>query len=121
MVAIHKPQSSLSALMAPLEESASPNRVALQRLLQLRAFVTIIGLLGLAILLPFSSIEVPLGVMLGLVLGVIVSLFIGFWRLRSSGPVLALELLGHLLADVILLILLLSQTGVSVTRLSPTC
>ena len=111
MVAIHKPQFSLRALMAPLEESASPNRVALQRLLQLRAFVTVIGLLGLAILLPFSSIEVPLGVVLGLVLGVIASLLIGFWRLRSSGPILALELLSHLLADVLLLVLLLSQTG----------
>ena len=112
MIAKHKQQSSLLALIAPLEESeASPNRIALQRLLQLRAFVTVIGLLGLAILLPFSSIKVPPNAIIGLLIGVAASLVIGFWRLRSAVSLLPLELLVHLLADVVLLILLLTQTG----------
>ena len=112
MIAKHKQQSSLLALIAPLEDSeASPNRIALQRLLQLRAFVTVIGLIGLAILLPFSSIEVPPSAIIGLLIGVAASLVIGFWRLRSAVSLLPLELLGHLLADVVLLILLLTQTG----------
>lgn len=112
MIAKHKQQSGLLALIAPLEESeTSPNRIALQRLLQLRAFVTVIGLLGLAILLPFSSIKVPPSAIIGLLIGVAASLVIGFWRLRSAGSLLPLELLGHLLADVVLLILLLTQTG----------
>ena len=112
MTAKHKQQSSLLALIAPLEDSeASPNRIALQRLLQLRAFVTVIGLLGLAILLPFSSTEVPPSAIIGLLIGVAASLVIGFWRLRSAVSLLPLELLGHLLADVVLLILLLTQTG----------
>ncbi|MDA8601488.1 ATP-binding protein [Gammaproteobacteria bacterium] len=112
MIAKHKQQSSLLALIAPLEDSeASPNRIALQRLLQLRAFVTVIGLLGLAILLPFSSIKVPPSAIIGLLIGVAASLVIGFWRLRSAVSLLPLELLGHLLADVVLLILLLTQTG----------
>jgi len=112
MTAKHKQQSSLLALIAPLEDSeASPNRIALQRLLQLRAFVTVIGLLGLAILLPFSSIEVPPSAIIGLLIGVAASLVIGFWRLRSAVSLLPLELLGHILADVVFLILLLTQTG----------
>ncbi|MDO7639150.1 MAG: hypothetical protein MUQ61_00635, partial [OM182 bacterium] len=112
MIAKHKQQSGLLALIAPLEESeTSPNRIALQRLLQLRAFVTVIGLIGLAILLPFSSIEVPPRAIVGLVFGVAASLVIGFWRLRSGTSLLPLELLCHLLADVGLLVLLLTQTG----------
>ncbi|MDP5004032.1 MAG: ATP-binding protein, partial [OM182 bacterium] len=71
----------------------------------------VIGLLGLAILLPFSSIEVPPSAIIGLLIGVAASLVIGFWRLRSAVSLLPLELLGHLLADVVLLILLLTQTG----------
>ena len=112
MIAKHKQQSGLLALIAHLEESeTSPNRIALQRLLQLRAFVTVIGLIGLAILLPFSSIEVPPRAIVGLVFGVAASLVIGFWRLRSGASLLPLELLCHLLADVGLLVLLLTQTG----------
>ena len=67
MIAKYKQQSRLLALIAPLEDSeASPNRTAHQRLLQLRAFVTIIGLMGLAILLPFSSMKVPPSAIIGL-------------------------------------------------------
>ena len=48
---------------------------------------------------------------MGLLIGFAASLVIGFWLFRSAVSRRPLELLGHLLADVVLLILLLTQTG----------
>ena len=107
-----KKTSRLLDLIAPLQANdAPPNRLALQRLMQLRGFVTLIGLLGLAALQPFSGVGVPLPPLALLVLGVSGSVALGYWRLRAQASVTLAELLGHLVIDVGLLVFLLSFTG----------
>ncbi len=107
-----KKTSRLLDLIAPLQANdAPPNRLALQRLMQLRGFVTLIGLLGLAALQPFSGVGVPLPPLALLVLGVSGSVALGYWRLRAQASVTLAELLGHLMIDVGLLVFLLSFTG----------
>ena len=104
--------SNLLKLLAPVQDSdAAPNRVGLQRLILLRGFVTAIGLVGLALLQPFSSIDVPLNAIAVLSCAVAASLVFGYWRLRRGASIVPLELLGHLLIDVSLLVGLLWLTG----------
>jgi two-component system sensor histidine kinase RegB len=104
--------SNLLKLLAPVQDSdAAPNRVGLQRLMLLRGFVTAIGLIGLALLQPFSSIDVPLNAIAVLSCAVAASLIFGYWRLRRGASITPLELLGHLLVDVSLLVGLLWLTG----------
>lgn len=104
--------SNLLKLLAPVQDSdAAPNRVGLQRLMLLRGFVTAIGLVGLALLQPFSSIDVPLNAIAVLSCAVAASLVFGYWRLRRGASIAPLELLGHLLIDVSLLVGLLWLTG----------
>lgn len=104
--------SNLLKLLAPVQDSdAAPNRVGLQRLMLLRGFVTAIGLIGLALLQPFSSIDVPLNAIALLSCAVAASLVFGYWRLRRGASIAPLELLGHLLIDVSLLVGLLWLTG----------
>lgn len=104
--------SNLLKLLAPVQDSdAAPNRVGLQRLMLLRGFVTAIGLVGLALLQPFSSIDVPLNAIAVLSCAVAASLVFGYWRLRRGASIVPLELLGHLLIDVSLLVGLLWLTG----------
>lgn len=104
--------SNLLKLLAPVQDSdAAPNRVGLQRLMLLRGFVTAIGLIGLALLQPFSSIDVPLNAIAVLSCAVAASLVFGYWRLRRGASITPLELLGHLLVDVSLLVGLLWLTG----------
>ena len=104
--------SNLLRLLAPVQDSdAAPNRVGLQRLMLLRGFVTAIGLIGLALLQPFSSIDVPLNAIAVLSCAVAASLVFGYWRLRRGASITPLELLGHLLVDVSLLVGLLWLTG----------
>ena len=104
--------SNLLKLLAPVQASdAAPNRVGLQRLMLLRGFVTAIGLIGLALLQPFSSIDVPLNAIAVLSCAVAASLVFGYWRLRRGASITPLGLLGHLLVDVSLLVGLLWLTG----------
>jgi two-component system sensor histidine kinase RegB len=104
--------SNLLKLLAPVQDSdAAPNRVGLLRLMLLRGFVTAIGLIGLALLQPFSSIDVPLNAIALLSCAVAASLVFGYWRLRRGASIAPLELLGHLLIDVSLLVGLLWLTG----------
>jgi two-component system sensor histidine kinase RegB len=104
--------SNLLKLLAPVQDSdAAPNRVGLLRLMLLRGFVTAIGLIGLALLQPFSSIDVPLNAIAVLSCAVAASLVFGYWRLRRGASITPLELLGHLLVDVSLLVGLLWLTG----------
>ena len=104
--------SNLLKLLTPVEDSdAAPNRVGLQRLMLLRGFVTAIGLVGLALLQPFSSIDVPLNAIAVLSCAVAASLVFGYWRLRRGASITPLELLSHLLVDVSLLVGLLWLTG----------
>jgi two-component system sensor histidine kinase RegB len=104
--------SNLLKLLAPVQDSdAAPNRVGLLRLMLLRGFVTAIGLIGLALLQPFSSIDVPLNAIAVLSCAVAASLVFGYWRLRRGASIAPLELLGHLLIDVSLLVGLLWLTG----------
>ena len=104
--------SNLLKLLAPVQDSdAAPNRVGLLRLMLLRGFVTAIGLIGLALLQPFSSIDVPLNAIAVLSCAVAASLVFGYWRLRRGASITPLELIGHLLVDVSLLVGLLWLTG----------
>lgn len=92
-------------------EDGSAARLGLQRLLLLRSFVTLASAFGLLIFKNFSSLEIPFGFIGVLIGGVLLSVLLGYWRLSSSRTVSNAELFGHLLVDVVFLVLLLINTG----------
>ena len=69
---------------AGASELRSSPRVALQRLLLLRALVTITGTLGALIFNYFSPLQVPLSVILVLLSGIIVSLLAGWLQVQRA-------------------------------------
>ena len=91
-------------------ESNSP-RQGLQRLLLLRTFVTVAGVIGLLIFLSFRELNIPIRFIIYLVLVIFTSIFAGFWRLKASRLVSYGELFSHILLDVAFLIILLLNTG----------
>ena len=93
-----------------LDQSALA-RLGLQRLLLLRALITIFSALGLVIFQSLSSITVPDNLIIALLLVIALSLGFGFWRLKVDTVISQRELFGHLLIDVVVLVVLLSNTG----------
>ena len=91
-------------------ESNSP-RQGLQRLLLLRTFVTVAGVIGLLIFLSFRELNIPIRFIIYLVLVIFTSIFAGYWRLKASRLVSYGELFSHILLDVAFLIILLLNTG----------
>ena len=91
-------------------ESNSP-RQGLQRLLLLRTFVTVAGVIGLLIFLSFRELNIPIRFIIYLVLVIFTSIFAGYWRLKTSRLVSYGELFSHILLDVAFLIILLLNTG----------
>jgi two-component system sensor histidine kinase RegB len=91
-------------------ESNSP-RQGLQRLLLLRTFVTVAGVIGLLIFLSFRELNIPIRFIIYLVLIILTSIFASYWRLKASRLVSYGELFSHILLDVAFLIILLLNTG----------
>jgi len=103
--------SLLSLLPLYPDAGSSAARQALQLLLLLRCFVTLISSIGLVLFLFFSTISVPLLLIGSLICAVLVSTIAGFWRLKQSWPVTNKELFFQLLLDVVFLVVLLIYTG----------
>ena len=93
-----------------LDQSALA-RLGLQRLLLLRALITVFSAVGVLVFQNLSNISVPINLIISLLAAVALSLAFGFWRLRVATVISQRELFGHLLVDVVVLVILLSNTG----------
>lgn len=102
---------SLSSLLFPLLSSGGASRLALQRLLFLRAIVTSVSTLGYSVFQFSTPLAISPTLILSLVLTIALSCILGWWRLKQPWPVRSAELFGHLLVDAIFLIVLLIFTG----------
>jgi len=92
-------------------EESSAARLGLQRLLLMRTFVTLASAIGLFIFDNVSTLEIPFLFIAFLIGGVLISVLLGYWRLSNSSVVSNIELFGHLMVDVIFLVILLLNTG----------
>lgn len=92
-------------------ESRSAPRIGLQRLLILRALVTVTGVAGALIFDFFSPLDLPFWPVVLLLAGVCLSLAGGAWRLRNARLISTRELAVHLTLDFGLLVALLTFTG----------
>lgn len=99
------------SLLPAQAEGSSATRPGLQRLLLLRAFVTLASLLGLFLFHSVSSLDIPFSFIYTLSAAILLTVVLGCWRLSQSWIVSNAELLGHLLVDVLFLVLLLINTG----------
>ncbi len=89
----------------------SSSRLALQRLLFLRALVTIFSIVATLIFHSFSPLLLPMRQLSLAIFFVLCTLIFGVWRLRQEVPIPEHELFGQLLADVGILIVILFVTG----------
>lgn len=92
-------------------EESSATRIGLQRLLVLRSFVTLVGIVGMLIFDAVSSLEIPFQYIAILIGAVLISVLLGYWRLNKPWLISNAELFGHLSVDVIFLVVLLLNTG----------
>ena len=103
--------ASILQILRPETSGSSSSRLALQRLLLLRALVTVFSIVATMIFHSFSPLILPLPQLTFAVLCVVVSLLFGVWRLRQEVPIPDHELFAQLLADVGILIVILFATG----------
>jgi len=101
----------LSTLIPVATEQGASGRQGLQRLLLLRSFVTLVSVAGLLIFQSVASLTVSIPLIGALILAVVVSVAGGYWRLQRSSIISNFELFSHLLVDVVVLIILLLNTG----------
>lgn len=92
-------------------DEPSAVRQGLQRLLLLRSFVAASGLLGFLIFQSMSSLQGPVLFIITIVAAIFGSVLFGVWRLRAASIISNAEVFGHLLFDVLFLIILLLNTG----------
>ncbi|MDO9317865.1 MAG: ATP-binding protein [Gammaproteobacteria bacterium] len=91
--------------------SNSSSRQALLRLLLLRLLVTILSIVGALIFNAFSPLVVPLTLIGVMVTVILISVILGYWRLRRKMVISQRELFGHLVMDVIFLVVIVYYTG----------
>ncbi len=103
--------SGLLQILRPEASGSSSSRLALQRLLLLRALVTIFSITATLIFHSFSPLILPMPQLTLALFFVACTLIFGFWRLRQEVPIPEHELFGQLLADVGILIVILFVTG----------
>lgn len=89
----------------------SSSRQALLRLMLLRLLVTILSIVGALIFNAFSPLVVPLTLIGVMVAVILVSVILGYWRLRRKMVISQRELFGHLVMDVIFLVVIVYYTG----------
>lgn len=96
----------LHLLRSDVASGSSSSRQALLRLL-----VTILSIAGALIFNAFSPLVVPL-TLIGVTVAVILaSVVLGYWRLRRKRVISQRELFGHLVMDVIFLVVIVYYTG----------
>ena len=92
-------------------DQAALTRLGLQRLLWLRALVTLLSGLGLLAIQNFSDISISPTLFVSLITAVVISIGVGYWRLQNATAISQRELFSHLLVDVFILFILLQNTG----------
>lgn len=92
-------------------ESRSSPRVGLQRLLLLRALVTIAGVIGAIVFDYFSPLHLPISIVALLLTGVLVSLLTGWLQVRSARLLSQNALVFNLALDFLFVVVLLMYTG----------
>lgn len=104
--------SDILGFLLPIsQDDGSASRLGLQRLLLLRAFVTLASSIALPLINSFSDLQIPFNFILILIAGVALSILFGYWRLSGARAISNGELFGHLLIDIFFLVLLVSNTG----------
>lgn len=104
--------TDLFSFLLPIRmDESSASRLGLQRLLVLRSFVTLVSIIGMLIFDAVSNLVIPFGFISALIIAVLASVLLGYWRLNNSRVISNLELCGHLLVDVVFLVILLLNTG----------
>ena len=101
----------LTYLVPVATEQGATGRQGLQRLLLLRSFVAVVGILGLLAFQSIFGIVVSYALITSLSIAILVSVALGYWRLQKSTFVSNTELFCHLLIDVVILVSLLLNTG----------
>ncbi len=89
----------------------APARQGLARLLLLRACIAALGAAALPLLRLFPPVGVSPAFAAALAACALASALLGYWRLRTAPVITHRELFCHLLADVVLLVVLLANTG----------
>lgn len=92
-------------------ELRSAPRISLQRLLILRALVTIIGIPGAIVFDFFSPLNLSVQPIVALLGGISASLALGVWRVRKATLINTRELAAHLTLDFVFLTVLLIYTS----------
>ncbi len=105
--------SGLKGLFATfyLGDSSSTARQALSLLLLVRTLVTVLGGLGLIGYHAYTDAAVPAPAITLLFIGIFISISLGTWRLSSTRVVGSIELLAHLMVDVLFLVVVLLSIG----------
>lgn len=101
----------LGYLIPGNSDQAALARQGLQRLLLLRSLATVMAAIGLIVFQNLSSLTIPLNLVFMLIAAVVVSIVVGFWRLQVASVISQKELFGHILVDVVILFILLQNTG----------
>ena len=103
----------LEILIPGDRDQAALTRLGLQRLLLLRALVTLLSGIALVVIQNISdlNLDISSSLIFALITAVIVSIAIGNWRLKNASAISQGELFYHLLVDVIILFILLHNTG----------
>ena len=101
----------LETLVPSGTDQSALARQGLQRLLLLRAFVTILSTVGLVIFQRFSDLIISPTLISSLVIAVVLSIAIGYWRLNMASVISEAELFCHLLVDVAILFILILNSG----------
>ena len=111
-MALNSKSSILTNFLTPIEIGKSSSaRQGLQRLMILRAVVSIGSLFGLLIFQNISGTFLALELIIWLVLIIVLSIGLGYWRLISSDFISNTELFCHLLIDAAVLITVLLNSG----------
>lgn len=92
-------------------DQAALARQGLQRLLLLRSLVTVLAAAGLMVFQSLSSLALPLNLIFILIAAVAISVVFGFWRLQVASVISQKELFSHVMVDVVILFVLLLNTG----------
>lgn len=101
----------IAALLENKAVKNSPLRLGLERLLLLRAFITVAAIAAMMVVQFYSDLDIPFQFILFTVFAIALSLALGVWRLVNSQVMSHAELFAHLMIDLLLLFVVLLNTG----------
>jgi two-component system, sensor histidine kinase RegB len=101
----------IAALLENKAVKNSPLQLGLERLLLLRAFITVAAIAAMMVVQFYSDLDIPFQFILFTVFAIALSLALGVWRLVNSQVMSHAELFAHLMIDLLLLFVVLLNTG----------